>query len=504
MRSLGIIALGGMWALFGVAHTTWAGSYVDHCTCDKVDMYSSARTMGIGADWKFELECNNHGGHGWCSTNVDSAHGAGCGAMTGTLKLYTATQMRTNECSDDHRTCFRGPSYCDNGGSWGVTCRCDTLHSTGPQYGAFSSALSLTDGLDVLQNILYNPVYGKATFGNKVVSAPGTCFPSTNQVWWNNSIKEHDPVCCDDSMGVVVNSVRPAGANWTVAGSYAQTTFYDDGNPGTWSVSADVHGFNCRTVSAWCGGVGESITWWPQEGIQEYCCPGLTPVFVSLHTYQCTQGASLAHEGAGKRAERAGASPRTPGHPQPQRGLAWTEPCRADPECLAWQERQRAALVASIPLRRARLEAIRQDHEKQEAIQARIAQHATALQVEVPTHELFEMLGREYELAIELDDCSAKDDRSLRCEKIRADLAVLRGEFEERTRYTMSEFRQGQREPTDEEMLKMQQMAERQGGRLYFARDKAVGEVAPRLLTEEEARRLQADAESRRAGSRED
>ncbi len=50
-------------------------------------------------------------------------------------------------------------------------------------------------------------------------------------------------MCCDDSTGVVVNGVKPAGANWAVAGSYAQTTLFDAGNPGAWSVSADVHGF---------------------------------------------------------------------------------------------------------------------------------------------------------------------------------------------------------------------------------------------------------------------
>lgn len=286
-KSPAVIALACAASFVSSEPESWAGSYVAYCTCDKVDNYSSQRTMGIGSNWKFELECNGHSGHGYCSGDVDSGHGAGCGAMTGSLKLYTATQMKKNDCPDDHHTCFRGPSFCDSGGSWGNTCRCDTAHSTGCQFCEFASALSLTSGLDVLQNILYNPIYGRATYSGRKVVSQGTCSPAGQQVWWNNTIKEHDPICCDDSMGTVVAGVKPSGANWTVDGSYAQTTLYDDGNPGTWSVAQNVHGFNCRTVTDWCGGKGEYIYWDWKEGLFEYCCPGRTPTLVALHTYRC-------------------------------------------------------------------------------------------------------------------------------------------------------------------------------------------------------------------------
>ncbi len=53
------------------------------CICS-FTVYSSNRWMN--SYWG--LECNNHGGHGVCSNDVDSLHSAGIGAMTGGIDLY--------------------------------------------------------------------------------------------------------------------------------------------------------------------------------------------------------------------------------------------------------------------------------------------------------------------------------------------------------------------------------------------------------------------------------
>lgn len=174
----------------------------------------------------------------------------------------------------------------------------------------------------------------------------------------------------------------------------------------------------------------------------------------------------------------------------------WQEQCRADPTCVAWQEEQRAALAAVIPSRRAAFDAIIESDEAQEAIRHRIARNAAALGVDAEIDDLFVMLSREYWLAIEADDCAARQDASPPCEATRAELDSAREDFEVRTGITMTALRAGQHEATREETVAMQAMAERQGGALYFARDRAAGEVAPRLIGEEEAGELQAAAQS--------
>ncbi len=76
------------------------------------------------------LECDEHCGHGYVGSSCDTAHGEGCGAMTGFVRLRhsTGSTISNRDCPDDHHTCFRGPSACDDGGAWGNACNADIWH----------------------------------------------------------------------------------------------------------------------------------------------------------------------------------------------------------------------------------------------------------------------------------------------------------------------------------------------------------------------------------------
>ena len=153
----------------------------NHCTCS-FNVYSSNRWMS--GYWG--LECNNHGGHGVCSNNVDSAHSPGIGAMVGSVYVLFSTIQET-ECGDDHRTCFKGPST-SNPGEWGNVCNCDTWHSqySNPYVAWYGG--DLQDGEEVYQ----------ASGGGLL---DGSC--EGQYVSVQESIQEHDPICCDDPMGVL-------------------------------------------------------------------------------------------------------------------------------------------------------------------------------------------------------------------------------------------------------------------------------------------------------------
>jgi hypothetical protein len=157
----------------------------NHCTCS-FNVYSSNRWMNR----YWGLECNNHGGHGVCSNNVDSAHSAGTGAMVGSVYILFST-VQANECPDDQRTCFKGPST-DNPGEWGNVCSCDTWHSQ--YYDPYSAWYGgdLQDNSEVYQ-----------TSGGGLLD--GSC--EGQYVTIEESIQEHDPICCDDPMGVLTVSL---------------------------------------------------------------------------------------------------------------------------------------------------------------------------------------------------------------------------------------------------------------------------------------------------------
>lgn len=153
----------------------------DSCTCT-FTVYSADRWMNR----YWGLECNNHASHGVCSNNVDSAHSAGTGAMTGDIDLYFGGHHAHRECPDDHRTCFKGPST-DHPGAWGNACNCDTAHSQfhTPWWQWYGGDLTDSAAVDQLST------------GWLTVS--GAC--SENWVSVNEFIKENDPWCCDDPMG---------------------------------------------------------------------------------------------------------------------------------------------------------------------------------------------------------------------------------------------------------------------------------------------------------------
>jgi hypothetical protein len=154
----------------------------NHCTCS-FWVYSSNRWMSP----YWGLECNNHASHGVCSDNVDSAHSPGIGAMVGSVYVLFSTIQET-ECGDDHRTCFKGPST-SNPGEWGNVCSCDTWHSQ--YYDPYSAWYGgdLQDAEEIYQ-----------AYGGGLLD--GEC--EGQYVLVEESIQEHDPICCDDPMGVLV------------------------------------------------------------------------------------------------------------------------------------------------------------------------------------------------------------------------------------------------------------------------------------------------------------
>jgi len=169
------------------------------CACNYIDVWSTYRWM----DPWWGLECNNHCGHGYVGSSCDTAHGAGCGAMTGYVKIRDAVgaEISSRNCPDDHATCFRGPSGCDDGGSWGNTCNADTWHCVpGGNAGGEWDCNSLTDAATVYQS-----------------SAVGVVFwDSCGAGYFNvlEKIQEEDPFCCDDFMGYLNANVPTLEGNW--------------------------------------------------------------------------------------------------------------------------------------------------------------------------------------------------------------------------------------------------------------------------------------------------
>ena len=172
---------------------TTAASAGDTCTC-ALSVYSGYRWMNR----YWGLECNNHASHGVCSNNVDSAHTAGTGGMTGDIDLYFGSYHQYRECPDDQTTCFHGPETV-HPGEWGNACNCDTWHSqySNPQGTWYGGDLS--DSAWVHQ--LSTPYFTVA----------GSCDGASVSV--REYIKENDPWCCDDPMGTLWFSVPVANGS---------------------------------------------------------------------------------------------------------------------------------------------------------------------------------------------------------------------------------------------------------------------------------------------------
>jgi hypothetical protein len=114
--------------------------------------------------------------------------------MTGKIYLHHASGTRVRECSDDHRTCFKGPVPSKpGGGEWTNVCNCDTIHSqlSNPFAGMYGGELA--DGELVAQ----------ASFGDLISDGPCGSGGGFTVVEW---INENDPWCCDDDMGDLVAS----------------------------------------------------------------------------------------------------------------------------------------------------------------------------------------------------------------------------------------------------------------------------------------------------------
>lgn len=162
----------------------------NHCRCS-ASVYSLDRWLNR----YWALECNNHGGHGVCSTNLDSAHSPGQGAMTGDISVFFGVSFRGRSCPDDHKTCFKGPKPSKpGGGEWGNVCNCDTFHSQ------FSNPLGSWYGGDLTDATLVS----QGSFHDMVGDGP--CDGAWIQV--NEYVEENDPICCDDPMGTLV-AARP-------------------------------------------------------------------------------------------------------------------------------------------------------------------------------------------------------------------------------------------------------------------------------------------------------
>lgn len=187
----------------GAAGRITAQAAGDSCTC-AFTVYSLDRWMSP----YWALECNEHSSHGVCSNDVDWAHSAGTGAMTGDVDLYFGGHHANRDCPDDHYTCFRGPgtgTSSDDRGAWGNACSCDTWHSqfynpTSSWYGGH-----LTDSLQV----------GQLSTGWMTVG--GACNEVSVSV--KQFIKENDPWCCDDTMGDLWVTLPLADGYGTTSGA---------------------------------------------------------------------------------------------------------------------------------------------------------------------------------------------------------------------------------------------------------------------------------------------
>lgn len=183
----------------GVAGPITAKAAGDTCTC-ALSVYSLNRWMNR----YWGLECNNHASHGVCSSNLDSAHSPGTGAMTGDIDLYFGQHHVHRDCPDDQRTCFKGPST-DHVGSWGNACNCDTWHS---QY--YNPSLAWYGG-DLTDNAVVDQLH------TGYMSVAGACNEVSVSV--KEFIQENDPWCCDDPMGDLWVTLPLANGSGTVQGA---------------------------------------------------------------------------------------------------------------------------------------------------------------------------------------------------------------------------------------------------------------------------------------------
>lgn len=179
------------------------GGTAAQCRCT-TRVFSSNRFMrGM-----FDVECGGHGNHGFCRSAVDTAiHSPGCGAMTGHVRVAFGAASSQLSCQDDHRTCFRGPSSCDGGGTWANLCSCDTT-------GDLPAGVVTTDLFDGQEISQYTAV----------LTTSGACGAVDMSI--DERVIEHDPLPFgrDDPLGhLTTPTFRPGVGTQTRTFNVQQT-----------------------------------------------------------------------------------------------------------------------------------------------------------------------------------------------------------------------------------------------------------------------------------------
>ncbi|MEQ1878348.1 MAG: WSC domain-containing protein [Bdellovibrionia bacterium] len=164
------------------------------------------------------LECNGHKGHGDCpTTNIDTAHSPGKGAMVGKMLVQTrtngnATSQWQKNFSDDHVTAFKGPIWTSDGWEWTNVCSCDGYNQTScgkspvgqwwdPNQANYSGALN-------------DPQYIHQG-DSPTMTLPYACGDSRQDIAVFEIIEENDPWSPNDPMGQIGIGVNPAAGNNT-------------------------------------------------------------------------------------------------------------------------------------------------------------------------------------------------------------------------------------------------------------------------------------------------
>lgn len=373
--------------LFGAFLALAGTAQADTCTCN-IDVFSYYRWM----DPWWGLECRGHCGHGYVGSSCDTGHGAGCGAMTGYVKLRfsNGNQIANRNCPDDHRTCFRGPSGCDDGGSWGNVCNADIWHcvSGGGSGGSWECNGLADSGL----------VWQLSATGVRFGGACGTN-------WFNvlEFIDENDPVCCDDPMGFI------------------NVSMYTFNGTGTTYLSGSDQ--NCNGGS--------------QGGVYPHCGRFGATLAVVTSCYTTTSSGG----GGGGGGE---------GEPLPE--VRMSEPigakAQSGPDAALDQARRSSAeaLAASLDRRQTRLSTV-----AWEEVARQVAVRAYRLAIEAPVAALMELLSEAETTRLALDRCAVEQGvidagggSVDTCGRIEADLQSVEDRFLLLAGRSLDEFRSGQ------------------------------------------------------------
>jgi hypothetical protein len=181
-----------------------AQAYAASCECT---VAVGNQNRWIWGSWA--LECNGHKGHGDCpSTNIDTAHSPGTGAMVGQVIVEgrgddVVKARWSKKFSDDHVTAFKGPIYRDGNWTWTNVCSCDAFNQNGcgasQWWNQFAPMYSgpLNDQQYVYQGT------------SSLIKMPYACGDSRNQLTVFELMEENDPWSPNDPMGQIGVGVTP-------------------------------------------------------------------------------------------------------------------------------------------------------------------------------------------------------------------------------------------------------------------------------------------------------